>query len=89
MQPRRLLPIQDVPPLVIATIKSAADLHHALNLYDEVRDNPPLWIIYAKGPGHPIGESVIREILRATGFMDIKVTSVSATYTALKFVRRG
>jgi hypothetical protein len=77
------------PTLVIATIKTAADLHHALSLYSDMHDNPPLWIIYAKGPGHPIGESVIRETLRAAGFMDIKVSSVSVTHTALKFVRRG
>jgi hypothetical protein len=77
------------PTLVIATVKTAADLHHALHSYSEVRDNPPLWIVYAKGPGHPLSESVIREVLRAAGFMDIKVASVSATHTALKFVRRG
>jgi hypothetical protein len=77
------------PTLVIATVKTAADLHQVLNAYADVRDNPPLWIAYAKGPGHPIGESVLRETLRAAGFMDIKVSSISATHTALKFVRRG
>jgi hypothetical protein len=76
------------PTLVIATIKTAADLHHALSYYSEMRDNPPLWIVYVKGSGQPIGESVIRETLRATGFMDVKVASVSPTQTALKFLRR-
>ena len=45
----------------------------------------PMWVVYAKGPGHAIDESIIRSLLRAKGLMDTKVASVSAKYTALRF----
>jgi hypothetical protein len=45
----------------------------------------PIWLVYAKGAGHPIGETVIRSTMRGMGMMDTKVASVSAKYTALRF----
>ena len=45
----------------------------------------PIWLVYRKGPGHPLNESAIRTTLRAQGLMDTKVASVSAELTALRF----
>jgi hypothetical protein len=45
----------------------------------------PIWIVYAKGPGHPLNETAIRTFLRGNGLMDTKVASVSSTLTALRF----
>ena len=45
----------------------------------------PIWLVYRKGPGHPLDESAIRTCLRANGLMDTKVASVSADLTALRF----
>jgi hypothetical protein len=45
----------------------------------------PIWIVYAKGPGHALNEAVIRSTLRGIGLMDTKVASVSSALTALRF----
>ncbi len=47
----------------------------------------PLWVVYTKGRGAPLGEAAVRTILRQRGLMDLKVASVSAALTALKFAR--
>jgi len=49
---------------------------------------PPVWIVYAKGRSSPFGEAAVREAMRAAGFMDTKVASVSETLTALRFLKR-
>jgi hypothetical protein len=48
----------------------------------------PIWMVYAKGPGHPLNESAIRSYLRTNGMMDTKVASVSSELTALRFTIR-
>lgn len=47
----------------------------------------PIWLVYRKGPGHPLNEAAIRTCLRANGLMDTKVASVSTELTALRFNR--
>ena len=47
----------------------------------------PIWVVYTKGRAAPLGESAVRTILRERGLMDLKVASVSAELTALKFAR--
>jgi hypothetical protein len=48
----------------------------------------PLWIVYPKGANSEVKESGLRDLLRSRGFVDTKVASVSATLTALRFVKR-
>jgi hypothetical protein len=49
---------------------------------------PPVWIVYAKGRSSTFGETAVRDAMRAAGFMDTKVASVSEALTALRFVKR-
>ena len=77
------------PNLILALVRSQSDLNHALDVYAAHAANPPLWIVYPKGAGKPIDETEIRGTLRREGFMDTKVASVSATLTALRFVKRS
>lgn len=77
------------PDLVLALVKSAADLNYALDVYGSYAAHPPIWIVYPKGAGKPIGETEIRNTMRRAGLMDTKVASVSATLTALRFNWRG
>ncbi|HEV3089207.1 MAG TPA: hypothetical protein VGX96_18525 [Candidatus Elarobacter sp.] len=49
----------------------------------------PLWVVYTKGKGAPLGETVVIALLRERGLVDLKVASVSPALTALKFVRRA
>lgn len=76
------------PTLVMAMVKTAADLNYALDRFASFLENPPIWTVYAKGAGKPLTESEIRSTLRREGFMDTKVASVSAKLTALRFNKR-
>jgi hypothetical protein len=75
--------------LILACVKTVADLNYALDLYSKHPDNPPIWIIYTKGPNKHISESEVRDTMRREGFMDTKVASVSNTLTALRFIKRA
>jgi hypothetical protein len=77
------------PDLIIAMVRTASDLNHALDRYAALPVHPPIWIVYAKGPRKPINETAIRDTLRHEGFMDTKVASVSSRLTALRFIRRN
>lgn len=80
---------ENKPDMILANVRTTGDLNYALDLYSKIPSHPPIWIIYPKGPGKPINETEIRNTLRQEGFMDTKVASVSATLTALRFVKRS
>jgi hypothetical protein len=75
--------------LILACVKTNADLNYVLDRYSAYVNNPPVWIIYPKGPNKTLGEPEIRDTLRREGFIDTKVASVSATLTALRFIKRS
>ena len=52
-------------------------------------DVVPVWVVYRKGRGAPVGEQAVRDALRGRGLIDVKTAAIDADYTALKFVRRG
>jgi hypothetical protein len=77
------------PDLIVARVDDADELarvaaEHAALLERRV----PLWVVYTKGKGAPLGETAVRAMLRERGLVDLKVASVSATLTALQFARR-
>lgn len=75
--------------VIVACVNSAAELARAFkSTAKETSAGAPIWIIYRKGPGHPINEADVRSAGLAAGIVDIKVTSVSPALTGLKFVRR-
>jgi hypothetical protein len=72
--------------LIVACVDTPESLRAALQQAGKQLMNAvPIWLVYAKGPGHPLNESVIRSALRASGMMDTKVASVSSELTALRF----
>jgi len=76
--------------LVLASIRSGADLEHVLDHISAYSPLiPPMWIIYAKGNKAEVGEAIIRAALRDRGFIDTKVASVSERLTALRFIKRS
>lgn len=77
------------PGLILAMVRTVADLDYALQIYAAYTSHPPIWMVYRKGDGKPIGEREIRDTLRRAGLMDTKVASVSTTLTALRFHWRG
>ena len=75
--------------LVVLRVDDADALAHAASRHAGLlMHGVPLWVVYPKGKAAPLGESAIRAMLRARGFMDVKVASVSPALSALKFVRR-
>lgn len=46
-----------------------------------------LWVVYAKGSGHAIGEAHVRQAALEAGLVDTKVCAFSASHTATKWVR--
>jgi hypothetical protein len=74
------------PDLIIACIDTPESLTATLReAKAQLARSIPIWLVYHKGPGHPLKESAIRTTLRAEGLMDTKVASVSAELTALRF----
>jgi hypothetical protein len=74
------------PDLIVSYVDTPASLATALReAKAQLARSIPIWLVYRKGPGHPINESAIRTTLRAQGLMDTKVVSVSAELTALRF----
>jgi hypothetical protein len=47
----------------------------------------PLWVVYVKGKGAPLGERTVRTMLRDRGMIDRKIAAVSERLTALQFAR--
>ena len=74
---------------IVARVDTAAELARAFkSAAKETSAGVPIWIIYRKGPGHPINEAGGRSAGLAAGIVDVKVASVSPQLTGLKFVRR-
>jgi hypothetical protein len=74
--------------LILARVNAPAELITAFaKTADLLANGTPIWIVYRKGPGHAINESGVRAAGLAAGVVDVKVASVSAQLTALKFVK--
>jgi hypothetical protein len=75
--------------LIVACVDTPAALRRALQqARAQLMKGVPIWMVYAKGPGHALNETAIRSLLRANGLMDTKVASVSSALTALRFSLR-
>jgi hypothetical protein len=75
--------------LILARIDTPGDLADALRKTAKaVSKGVPLWIIYHKGKGHALTEDHVRSTARDIGLIDTKVASVSATLTALRFIKQ-
>ena len=76
--------------LIVACVETPESLDATLEAAKaQLLKDVPIWIVYAKGSGHPLHEAAIRSFLRDHGMMDTKVASVSAKLTALRFNRRN
>jgi hypothetical protein len=48
----------------------------------------PIWIVHRKGKDAAFGENAVRAAMRAKGFIDIKVSAVSADFSATRYTQR-
>jgi hypothetical protein len=74
--PDLILSCVDTPEILASTLREAKK---------QLARSISIWLVYRKGPGHLINEKLIRSTLRALGYMDTKVASVSEHLTALRF----
>lgn len=75
--------------LIIARVDTAAELKAAFKKPASLLETGvPIWVVYPKGAGLPIGEAAVRETGLAAGVVDVKVAAVSSRLTGLKFVAR-
>jgi hypothetical protein len=74
------------PSLIVARVDTPADLDAAFTQSkSQLAAGTPIWLIYPKGPGHPLNESMIRAAVLPRGLVDTKVAAVSAKLTAIRF----
>jgi hypothetical protein len=77
------------PDVIVARLDDAGALARVAADHGALLERRvPLWVIYTKGRGAPLGETAVRAMLRERGLVDLKVASVSATLTALQFARK-
>ena len=48
----------------------------------------PVWVVHGKGKDATFGEAPVRALMRERGFIDTKVSAVSARLSAIRFSRR-
>lgn len=75
--------------VILARVNTPNDLRASLSKASAALGRGvPIWFIYPKGPGHSLNETLVRATALAAGIVDTKVAAVSATLTALRFVKR-
>jgi hypothetical protein len=75
--------------MCVAVVDGQAALERAIGAYHQHLAGKPLWIAYAKGAGAAFGEGPVRAQMRQAGFVDVKVSAVSAALSATRFQPRG
>jgi hypothetical protein len=74
------------PNMFVTCVESRESLVETLEDSREFLERGiPIWVVYQKGTGSPLGETAVRDTLRQRGLRDTKVASVSSTLTALRF----
>jgi len=78
--------------LILWFVRSRADLARGIRRMAARIDGNALWVIWPKKAGalaSDVGETDVREAGLAAGLVDYKVCAVDATWSGLKFARRG
>jgi len=71
---------------IFVAIAEPRDLAAAGSLREHLEPAGALWLLYLKGRGAPVSESAVREAMRTTGLVELKVVGFSPTHTAVKWV---
>lgn len=79
----------DGAALVVVTVASIDDLGRLPSLLDEHDVRVPVWVVHGKGSAAAPGAGAVREVLRAAGYRDTKVTAVSDSASATRYQRQG
>jgi hypothetical protein len=72
--------------VLLAVVRSEADLQSAITAHS-LMPCPAMWVVHGKGKAAAVGDSLVRQTLRAQGYMDNKTSAVSDTLTATRYAR--
>jgi hypothetical protein len=76
--------------VLLAVLRNEADLSNAIKTHARM-GCPAMWVVYRKGEGKgkaaALGDTQVRQTLRAQGYMDNKTAAVSDTLTATRYAR--
>jgi hypothetical protein len=71
--------------ICVAEVDGGEALDRAIAAYQAHALGKPLWVVFAKGAGAAFGEGPVRAQMRQAGFIDTKISAVSAARTATRF----
>ena len=71
--------------LIFLGVESKPDLNKLSSLRSRLKSNGAIWAVYPKGVDR-VREADVRAAALASGLVDVKIVSFSATHTALKLV---
>ncbi len=74
---------------LIAVAGDENQLGEALRAHATLPGKVPIWIIHGKGRSAAFGEAAVRAAMRAGGYIDTKVSAVSATLSATRYTRKA
>jgi len=57
-------------------------------LDDSAVSSAPVWVIHGKGKAATFGDNAVRQVMRDLGHVDVKVSAVSDTLSATRYVKR-
>jgi hypothetical protein len=72
--------------LSLALVHDEPTLIHALDVHESSATGTPIWIVYEKGRKTPFGEGRVRSFMRGAGYRDNKVSAVSDTLSATRYI---
>jgi hypothetical protein len=71
--------------IVVAVVENEKGLANTLRACPS---GAPIWIVHRKGKDAAFGENAVRAAMRAKGFIDTKVSAVSADFSATRYAQR-
>jgi hypothetical protein len=74
--------------VALAVVRDTTALQHAMHIHATLPHGTPIWIVHGKGPQATFGEGSVRRLMRDAGYRDNKVSGVSDTTTATRYIRR-
>lgn len=71
--------------LAFAEVDSEPDIEKLLADYKSASISCPIWIIHGKGKNGAPNGNIVREIMRANGFIDTKISAISDDWSATRY----
>ncbi len=74
--------------MLVAVVHSLQALQAMVETHRSLLPGRPVWVVHGKGRDTALGDSLVRQTLRAQGYVDSKTAAVSETLTATRYALR-